>query len=669
MKRLAILVVLLAVALSGGVGRSQAVFVASSAHPSQGFATAPVFNTVAVTLTNPGSPLRSTVTLSATATSPDRTIALVLFQSKRAGGAWTDVCTDTEAPYSCAWDTVAAGDGSYDLRAVARDSNGYEQDSTVTGRQVDNTGPTVTLTNPGSPLTGTETIAATATPTGSAVSSVAIDYRTSPSGTWTQICNDANGPYSCSWNTAQRPDGPYDLRARATDQAGNTSTSATVADRRVDNTAPTVSIPDDGPRSGMATVRSVVDDGAGSGIASVRYEVLYGGEWLEACESSTAPFSCSVDSTQVPDGDYSLRAIATDNAGLTATSATRTVRVDNTAPSSSTLTAVGTPLSGSAVTLGGTAADAGSGVASMRFQYAPAGTTGWVDACTDTTSTYSCTWDTTALADGMYDMRALATDRAGNTLASAVQTNRRVDNVVPAVALTDPGTPLSGSRTLNVTAGDGGGIASMVLERKLTSGGTWTTIPCSDTTSPYSCPWDTTTAPDGTYDLRATVIDNAGRTATSLVSARVVGNGPRATTVAAANGGTSGRLSNGDSLTLTYNEAPLRSSLSSGWTSGSRDVSIAFTASGGSTTVTVSAGAAVPIGTLTLARNLGTVTFNGTMTLTGAVLRLQLGTLASGTTAPGTMPVPLTWTSAASTITDAAGNVGAAATVTGSGQL
>jgi hypothetical protein len=46
-------------------------------------------------------------------------------------------------------------------------------------------------------------------------------------------------PYSCSWNTTGVSDGGYDLRAVATDNAGNVTNSATVSNRLVDNTAPT----------------------------------------------------------------------------------------------------------------------------------------------------------------------------------------------------------------------------------------------------------------------------------------------------------------------------------------------------------------------------------------------------------------------------------------------
>ena len=45
-------------------------------------------------------------------------------------------------------------------------------------------------------------------------------------------------PYTCSWNTTALADGSYDLRARATDNAGN-QTSTVDRDARLDNTAPT----------------------------------------------------------------------------------------------------------------------------------------------------------------------------------------------------------------------------------------------------------------------------------------------------------------------------------------------------------------------------------------------------------------------------------------------
>ena len=93
MKRVLAGLMLLAVLLPAGVMRSGATFVASTANPGATFAAAGDFNTVAVSLTNPGSPLRGSVAVSATAAS-DRGLASVVFQSAPAGtGSWTTACT------------------------------------------------------------------------------------------------------------------------------------------------------------------------------------------------------------------------------------------------------------------------------------------------------------------------------------------------------------------------------------------------------------------------------------------------------------------------------------------------------------------------------------------------------------------------------------------------
>jgi hypothetical protein len=83
------------------------------------------------------------------------------------------------------------------------------------------------------------------------------------------------------------------------------------------------------------------------------------------------------------------------------------------------------------VTLSATAADGGSGLASVRIQRATTGSGVWTDVCTGTSSPTNCTWSTTALADGGYDLRAIATDAAGNTTTSTTVANRVVDNTAP----------------------------------------------------------------------------------------------------------------------------------------------------------------------------------------------------------------------------------------------
>ena len=58
---------------------------------------------------------------------------------------------------------------------------------------------------------------------------------------------------------------------------------------------------------------------------------------------------------------------------------------------------------------------------------------------------YSVDWDTTAVADGLYDLRVITTDNVGNSFTSALVTNVRVDNTLPTNALASQSDSPAGS--------------------------------------------------------------------------------------------------------------------------------------------------------------------------------------------------------------------------------
>lgn len=673
MKILALLALCFAVAAPARVAASAATYTAGSANPAASFSTAADFNTVAVSMSDPGTPLRGSVTLSATAAS-DRGIASVTYQVAPAGSqAWTTACVATTAPYSCSWDTTAVADGSKDLRAVALDDAGYSRTSVVSARYVDNTAPATSLGDPGTPLHGTVSLGGSATDAGTGVTRVALQYRPSGGGSWTTICSSA----SCSWSTSGVPDGLYDLRISATDGAGNTGTTV-VASRRVDNTAPTVTLTDPGAALGGSVTLSSTAADSGAGVSSVRYEYRTSpsGSWTTACTASSAPFSCSWSTTGVADGSYDLRATATDAAGNATTSAVVSARtVDNGAPTGVTLTNPGTPLQGT-VTLSGGASDAGSGVASVRFQYAPAGTSSWTDACVATTPSYSCSWNTTGASDALYDMRALATDRAGNTTASATVTSRRVDNNGPTVTLADPGQYLHGTVTISATASDPAGVQSVEFDYRTSPSGTWTTI-CTAATAPYTCSVATNGVSDGSYDLRALATDTVGHTSTSLVTARTIDNtAPRGTDVQGANGGVAGRVDAGDTLTFTYSEPIAPATIMSGWNGSATAVTVNFTKSGSKYGLSVwDAAGTTRLGLTSSTQDLqpgqnwvsANTSFNATMAQSGSTVVVTFGSKRSGTIATGVSGTnAMTWTPSTAA-TDLAGNPCASTAVTESG--
>ena len=187
---------------------------------------------------DPGAYLRGTVALSANATDTGGTgVASVTFERSPAG-------TSTWSSIPASWDTTGTANGLYDLRVVAMDNAGNSSSSpALTSRWVDNLKPTVSVDDPG-PVTGTVTLGATANDAHSGVTSVELQVF---DGTWQTLGTDPGAPYQASWDTTTLPDGPRDLRAIATDHAGNVETSATVT-VVVDNTDPTVAFtaPTDG---------------------------------------------------------------------------------------------------------------------------------------------------------------------------------------------------------------------------------------------------------------------------------------------------------------------------------------------------------------------------------------------------------------------------------------
>jgi hypothetical protein len=319
-----VLTVLVMLAL-GGVTATGADFTATNASTSS-FGAAADFNTVAVSLANPGTPLVNTVNLSASASS-DRGVASVVFQSAPTGTSdWVTLCTVNVAPYTCAWNTTAIADDSYDLRATATDSAGYTKTSTVTARVVDNYTLSIALTDPGA-MSGTESLTATAANASGGIQSLTIQHRAPGAGSWIDVCSGTTSPRTCGLDTTVLPNGPRELRAVVTDLAGHAAQSPMIT-RTVDNTPPTVT--PSVPASGTGNVSMSADaQDDGSGIAYVAFEALYQGVWYEFCRDTSAPYTCSGDSAQVPDGTYSIRIVVQNNAGVRTTSSSSSITIDN----------------------------------------------------------------------------------------------------------------------------------------------------------------------------------------------------------------------------------------------------------------------------------------------------------------------------------------------------
>jgi hypothetical protein len=172
------------------------------------------------------------------------------------------------------------------------------------------------------------------------------------------------------------------------------------------------------------------DAGGESGLASstlIRTSASFSS--ADTCGSFGSPITLSGNPSEsgLASGCYKYTLTGTDNVGNTASVST-VVKVDTDNPTVS-LTDPGTPLGGT-TPLDASASDSSTGIQQVVFQRTPAGGSTWTTIGSDSSSPYGTSWDTTGVSDGLYDVRAVATDTAGNADSSVVA-SRRVDNTAP----------------------------------------------------------------------------------------------------------------------------------------------------------------------------------------------------------------------------------------------
>lgn len=413
-------------------GFSSAAFTAQTVNASSRVGAAADWTPPTVAVQQPTGTLRDVVTVAATASDAETGIAQVVLSVQAVGATtWTALCTDTTAPYSCSWDTRLVADGAYSLRAVTTDKAGYSTTSAPVAATVGNT-IGVVLADPGDFAVGSVALSTTLQNTGAGPYAVRVESAPAGTTTWTAItgCTNLATPYSCTWDTTAKgfTNGEsYDLRSAVT-YNGTTTYSSVVADVMVDNSPPTTSMVDPGsPLSGTVTLTANATDGQ-SGVARVLIQYAPNGtsNWTTACTLTLPPYTCRFGTTALPTGGYLFRSVATDASGQTTTSAATNARtIDNTVASVA-MEDPGAYLTGTA-TLTATA-NSTAGVASVAIQYAPNGTSTWTTVCTPTAAPFSCAWNTKTVVDGLYDFRAILTDKAGAQKTSAVLSSRSIDN-------------------------------------------------------------------------------------------------------------------------------------------------------------------------------------------------------------------------------------------------
>lgn len=366
------------------------------------------------------------VPLAANASDSDGSIAKVEFFKINPAAPVYDATTlvgeatavGTPPSYQRTTDPLTAG--TYHFVARATDDKG----DTTTSDSVQviiNASPTVNITAPtagASIIPGTNyTLRATASDGDGSISKVEffLNGSATPLGQAARV--GTTNEYTLSWTAVT---GGVQFTARATDNDGAQTTTASVAANVPPNTLPTVTLdnPTAGPNAPTNLLMSAsAADGDGtitgvefaytlSGVTTKTNGTLAAGKWTATVPVSAAQF-----------GTYGVTATATDNLGGKTTSASKNIviaanvppTVNITSAAAQTLDAGNAPKT---LTLTASASDT-DGIAKVEFF------NGATKIGEDTSAPFQATWAN--VAAGSYTITAKATDTVGSTTTSAAQ--------------------------------------------------------------------------------------------------------------------------------------------------------------------------------------------------------------------------------------------------------
>ena len=150
-----------------------------------------------------------------------------------------------------------------------------------------------------------------------------------------------------------------------------------------------------------------------------------------------------------------------------------------------------------------------------------------IATATPTGNGWLAAWDTTTVPDGPYTLQSVAYDTNGNTgLSPTIAVNVDNLNTLPITSVLVPsnGASLTGSQYLDASASDIFGVTK--VEFHLTGGTLNNALIATAKPTYYGwlAGWDTTTVPDGTYNLQSVAYDTNGNSGQSTGIAVTVAN-------------------------------------------------------------------------------------------------------------------------------------------------
>ena len=358
--------------------------------------------------------------------------------------------TTATAGGTYSFDDVVLAAGTNQVFTIARDAAGNEATSTNLNVTVDTTAPTVSTpdlaagSDTGTSNSDNLTNAPSPVFTGTAEAGATVQLLVDGTPTGSSATADASGNWSITLSGLAN--GTRQIAARATDAAGNQTTSAALS-VTIDTAAPTVSPPDlaAGSDSGTSNTDNITNANSlvftGTATAGATVQLLVGGTATGTAVTADASGNWTVTLVNVTEGVREIKARATDAAGNATDSTALNVTVDRTLPTTGL-----TPASGSiteATQVSWNAVDTLAGIQSTVVTL-------------DGTQISTSNSGSRTLGVGTHTVIVTATDRAGN-----VTTDTRNYTVTAATGARKVGSELvidgtAGNDRITVTRLSGG---------------------------------------------------------------------------------------------------------------------------------------------------------------------------------------------------------------------
>lgn len=327
------------------------------------------------------------------------------------------------------------------------------------------------------------------------------------SGT-TKLGEDLTSPYTFTWNNVAA--GSYSLTARATDNKNGVTTSAPISITVTDsNTPPVVTLTAPANNALFATGSTVNITATATDQGGTITKVEFFSGTTKLGEDLTSPYSFSW--INVPNGNYTISAKATDNQNSVTTSGSVSITVSTgNNPPAVSLTAPAanaTFTAGATVTLTANASDTNGSITKVEFF------NGAVKLGEDLTNPYSFSW--TNVPAGAFTLTARATDnQTAVTTSAAVNITVNSVSVPPTVSLTSPSSnaSFSAGTSINLTA-NASPTGATISKVEFFNG---TTKLGEDLTAPYTFVW--ANAPVGTHSLGAKATDSKNMVGNSALT-------------------------------------------------------------------------------------------------------------------------------------------------------